>query len=80
MLTSHSSKVMLKILQVRLQQYINQELPDIKAGFRKGREPENKWPTFVGSQRKQGNSRKKHLLLLHAKAFDWVDHNKLENS
>ena len=58
MLTSHSSKVMLKILQVRLQQYINQELPDIKAGFRKGREPENKWPTFVGSQRKQGNSRK----------------------
>ena len=36
-LTSHASKVMLKILQARLQQYGNQELPDIKAGFRKGR-------------------------------------------
>ena len=36
-LTSHSSKVMLKIVQARLQQYMNQELPDIQAGFRKGR-------------------------------------------
>ena len=36
-LTSHTSKVMLKILQARLQQYLNQELPDIQAGFRKGR-------------------------------------------
>ena len=37
-LISHASKVMLKILQVRLQQYMNQELPDVQAGFRKGRE------------------------------------------
>ena len=36
-LTSHTSKVMLKILQTRLQQYVNQELPDVQAGFRKGR-------------------------------------------
>ena len=36
-LISHASKVMLKILQVRLQQYVNQELPDVQAGFRKGR-------------------------------------------
>ena len=36
-LTSHASKVMLKILQARLQQYVNQEIPDIQAGFRKGR-------------------------------------------
>ena len=50
---------MLKILQARLQQYMNQELPDVQAGFRKKPEkPETKLPTFVGSQRKQANSRK----------------------
>jgi len=50
---------MLKILQARLQQYMNQELPDVQAGFRKKpEEPETKLPTFVGSQRKQANSRK----------------------
>ena len=38
MLTSHASEVMLKLLQARLQQYMNQELPDVQAGFRKGRE------------------------------------------
>ena len=58
-LISDASKVMLKILQVRLQQYVNQELPDVQAGFRKKPEkPETKLPTFVGSQRKQANSRK----------------------
>ena len=58
-LISHASKVMLKILQARLQQYMNQELPDVQAGFRKKPEkPETKLPTFVGSQRKQANSRK----------------------
>ena len=46
---SHASKVMLKILQVRLQQYINRELPDIQAGCRKGRGQEIKLPTSVGS-------------------------------
>ena len=46
---SYASKVMLKILQARLQQYMSQELPDSQAGFRKGREPEIKLPTSVGS-------------------------------
>ena len=40
---------MLKILQARFQQYVNQELPGVQAGFRKGREPKIKLPTFVGS-------------------------------
>ena len=48
-LISHTSKVMLKILQARLQQYMNHELPDVQAGFRKGREPEIKLPTSAGS-------------------------------
>ena len=48
-LISHSSKVILKILQARLQQYMNRELPDVQAGFRKGEEPEIKLPTSVGS-------------------------------
>ena len=44
-LISHTSKVMLNILQARLQQYVNCEFPDIQAGFRKDREPEIKLPT-----------------------------------
>ena len=45
-----SKKIMLKILQVRLQQYVNRELPDVQAGFRKGtEEPEIKLPAFIGS-------------------------------
>ena len=47
---------MLKILQVRLQQYVNRELPDIQAGFRKGKEI--KLPASTGSQKKQENARK----------------------
>ena len=46
---SHASKVMLKILQAGLQQYVNQELPDIQGGFRKVEEPVIKLPTSVGS-------------------------------
>ena len=46
---SHSSKVMLKILQARFQQLMNQELPDIQAGFRKAEAPEIKLPTSIGS-------------------------------
>ena len=46
---SHASKIMLKILQARLQQYVNRELPDVLAGFRKAEEPEIKLPTFNGS-------------------------------
>ena len=53
-LISHASKLMLKILQARLQQYVNHELPDVQAGFRK---PEIKWPTSAGSSNKQESSR-----------------------
>ena len=57
-LISHASKVKLKILQSRLQQYVNHELPDVQAGFRKGRETRVKLPVSFGSQKKQQNSRK----------------------
>ena len=49
---------MLKILQDRLQQYVNHELPDVQAGFRKGKEPEIKFPTSAGSLEKQESFRK----------------------
>ena len=49
---------MLKILQARLQQYMNRELPDVQAGFRKAGEPEIKLPTSAGSWKKQEGSRK----------------------
>ena len=48
-LISHTSKVMLKILQARLQQYMNQKLSDVQAGFKKAEEPEIKLPTSTGS-------------------------------
>ena len=57
-LISHTSKVMLKILQAGLQQYMNHELPDVQAGLEKAEEPEIKLPTFVGSSRNQESSRK----------------------
>ena len=59
-----SSKVMLKILQVRLQQYMNCELPDVQAGFRKAEEPEIKLPTSAGSSKKQENSIKTYTSVL----------------
>ena len=52
-LISYASKVMLKILQARLQQYMNRELPDVQAGFKKAEEPEIKLPTSAGSWKKQ---------------------------
>ena len=57
-LTSDTSKVLLKILQARLQQYVNCELPDVQAGLEKAEEPEIKLPTSVGSSKKQETSRK----------------------
>ena len=57
-LISHASKVMFKILQARLQLDVNQELPDVQAGFRKGREPEIKLPISAGSWKKKVSSRK----------------------
>ena len=57
-LISHASKVMLKILQASLQQYMNHELPDVQAGFRKGRGTRNQIATSVGLSKKQESSRK----------------------
>ena len=54
----HDTKVMLKILQARLQQYVNHELRDVEAGFQKAEEPEIKLPTPAGSSKKQESSRK----------------------
>ena len=63
-LISHASKVMLKILQARLQQYMNRELPDVQAGFRKAEEPEIKLPASTGSWKKQESSRKTSISAL----------------
>ena len=84
---SHASKVMLKILQARLQQYVNRQLPDVQADFRKGRGARNQivkihWiikKTREFQKKKTKNNKKKYLFLItdYAKAFDCVDHNKL---
>ena len=58
------SKVTLKIFQPRLQKYVNRELPDFQAGFRKGEEPDLKLPTAVGSLKKQESSRKTSISAL----------------
>ena len=72
---------MLKILKARLQQYMNCELPDIQAGFEKAEEPEIKLPTSAGSSKKQEFQKNIYFFFIdYAKAFDCVDHNKLENS
>ena len=63
-LISHASKVMLKILQARLQQYVNRELPDVQAGFRKGRRTRDQLPTSAGSWKKQESSRKTSISAL----------------
>ena len=77
-LISHVSKVMLKILQARLQQYMNRELPDVQAGFQKGKGTRDQITNIVGLSKQQGSFRKTSIsALLTAKAFDCVDHNKL---
>ena len=63
-LISHASKVMLKILQARLQQYVIHELPDVQADFRKGRGTEIKLPTSAGSWKKQESSRETYISAL----------------
>ena len=63
-LISHASKAMLKILQTRLQQYVNCELPNVQAGFRKAEEPEIKLPTSAGSSKNQKSSRKTSISAL----------------
>ena len=61
---SHTSKVKLKILQARLQQYVNHELPDVKLVLEKAEEPDTKLPTSAGSWKKQESSRKTFISAL----------------
>ena len=70
---------MLKILQARLKQYVNCEIPDVQAGFRKAEEPEIKWPTSAESSKIERVPEKNiyFCFIDYAKAFDYVDHNKL---
>ena len=81
-LISHASKVMLKILHTRLQQYMNCELPDVQAGFRKGRGTRDQIANISWIMEKAREFQKNiyFCLIDYAKAFDCVDHNKLENS
>ena len=76
---SHASKVMLKILQVRLQQYMNQELPDIQAGFRKGRGTSDQIANIHWMTEKARECQKNTYFCFidYANAFDCVDHKKL---
>ena len=78
-LISHVSKVMLKILQARLQQYMNQQLPDVQAGFRKGRGIRGQITNIHWVIEKAREFQKNiHFCFIdYTKAFDWVDHNKL---
>ena len=64
-LISHGSKVMLKILQARLQQYVNHEHPDVQAGFRKGRGTRNQIANIRSIMEKAREFQKKHLFLLY---------------
>ena len=64
-LISHASEVMLKILQVRLQQYMNCELPDVQAGFRKGRGTRDQAGNIRWIMEKARKFQKKHLFLLY---------------
>ena len=77
--TAHASKVMLKILQARVKQYVNHELPDVQAGFRKGRgtrdQIANIWWIIEKARGFQKNIY--FCFIDYAKAFDCVDHNKL---
>ena len=78
-LISHASKVMLKILQARLQQYVNHELPDIQAGFRKGRGTRDQIANIRWGMEKAREFQKNiyFCFLEYANAFDCVDHKKL---
>ena len=80
-LISHVTKVMFKILQPRLQQYMNQELPDAQAGLRKGRGTRYQIDNIRWIVEKAREFQKNIYFCFtdYAKAFDCVDHNKLEN-
>ena len=76
---SHASKLMLKILQARLQQYVNRELPDVQAGFRKGRGTRDQITNIRWIIEKAREFQKNiyFCFIDYAKAFDYVDHNEL---
>ena len=78
-LISQASKVMLKILQARLQQYVNCELPDVQAGFRKGRGTRDQIAHICWIMEKAKEFQKNiyFCFIEYAKAFDCVGHNKL---
>ena len=78
-LISHTSKVMLKILQASLQQYVNRELPDVQAGFRKGRGTRDPIANirWIMEKAKEFQKNIYFCFIDYAKAFDYVDHNKL---
>ena len=78
-LISHASKVMLKILQARLQQYVNPELPDVQAGFQKGRGAREQIANICWIIKKTRESQKNNYFCFtdYAKAFDCVDQNKM---
>ena len=82
-LFSHTSKIMLKILQARLQQYVNHELPDVQAGFRKDRGTKDQIANIRWVIEKEREFQKNiyFCFIDYAKAFDCVDHKKIvENS
>ena len=78
-LISHASKVMLKVLQTRLQQFVNRELPDVQAGFRKGRGTRDQIANIRWIIKKEREFQKNiyFCFIDYAKAFDCVGHNKL---
>ena len=78
-LISHTSKVTLKILQARLQQYVNRELPDVQAGFRKGRGTRDRSANIHWIIKKAREFQKNiyFCFIDYAKAFDHVDHSEL---
>ena len=78
-LISHTSKVMLKILQARLQQYVNHELPDVQAGFRKRRGTRDQIANIHWITKKAREFQKNiyFCFIDYAKAFDCADYNKL---
>ena len=79
---SHTSKVMLKILQARLQQYLNRKLPDVQAGFRKSRGTRDQIASIHWITEKERAFQKNiyFCFIDYAKAFNCVKHNHLENS
>ena len=75
--SSQASKVMLKILQARLQQYMNHELPDVQAGFRKGRGTRDQIANICWIIERAREFQKYIYSIDYAKAFNCVDHHKL---